>query len=611
MESFAFCSDKLLFTIRGYLLSYDILTGSTLTVPLTENVTDVETGCCCCGWCESSGGVGVVWNRYQNVSSIVFHLSRDGGMTFQRKEIKSVGGCIQRAHILHSHSSVALLVRHNSNTARFWYYSYGQSKDVHLTGIPFSVFGRVQTVLVGAGDIEMLLWDEEKLHYSANGGQSFLPVYDTSLSRSVFVYSDHNRPVQILSDRTDSFVLVAHNGDIYIGKAGILPHIKKITQISVPPATAVSFSSEPSIVLWSLLNISDSTSDIQRVQLTGDLFYPLEGSAHVCKVIMSLLYLWQLPVTSDNPSIVNTDTDLTVSEIVDKGIRESKMTVNISLVASTLPIGEKESARGMSNIKISLLDPNPSCMASTSKTTHIVAGCPSYKSIRVRRDVYDPYFLQGTGDSDWSDLTVQYDYWKLGCPHRAYYGFVYKPVLELYEYNIFKEVVVTDFVLLEVHGMHNYHYTKTAEQAGCTRKPQSWLEMLSQQEEVNPYTAWTRENYEDCLSGSGATFDKQQSYEILSNGTSNGIKFSQYNGIYIFNVTVLDKDYSFCQLSTQFAVEVFGAFPKTQLSPLTIMMYTCLVGLIGTVLFYIIDVCYLRDGEEEEEEEVRRDSFPY
>lgn len=30
-------------------------------------------------------------------------------------------------------------------------------------------------------------------------------------------------------------------------------------------------------------------------------------------------------------------------------------------------------------------------------------------------------------------------------------------------------------------------------QAGCTRKPQSWLEMLSQQEEVNPYTAWTRE----------------------------------------------------------------------------------------------------------------------
>lgn len=30
---------------------------------------------------------------------------------------------------------------------------------------------------------------------------------------------------------------------------------------------------------------------------------------------------------------------------------------------------EKESARGMSNIKISLLDPNPSCMASTSKVS--------------------------------------------------------------------------------------------------------------------------------------------------------------------------------------------------------------------------------------------------
>ncbi|PIK56076.1 putative cation channel sperm-associated protein subunit delta [Apostichopus japonicus] len=104
--------------------------------------------------------------------------------------------------------------------------------------------------------------------------------------------------------------------------------------------------------------------------------------------------------------------------------------------------------------------------------------------------------------------------------------------------------------------------------------------------------------------------DPSQPYEVLSNNTANGIKFSQYNGIYVFNITVLDPDYSFCQLETQFAVEVFGAFPKSELPALRIMMITCGLGLIALISLYVIDIFYWRNGEEERVE-TRRDSFPY
>ncbi|XP_071838478.1 cation channel sperm-associated auxiliary subunit delta-like isoform X3 [Apostichopus japonicus] len=664
--AFSFCSDLLFFILQGDLFSFHYRSRNFPQVPLDVDVTNVETSCCCVEQCYDTAvdEVVVVWNGLVNTSSHQFYLSQDGGLTFNMQKIKMPAeGLIHNAHFLHSHGCIGFLVKLSSSVAQFFYHTFSHSGGIHLKGLEQTFIGSLSSVSVGAGDGEILLWDEERLRYSANGGQSFLPVYQMSSSGSEIVdnyYSSEKRPFQILSDGSDTFVVRNYEGEIFFGKAGITPSLIKPSNVSSQMNNSVVVSSEmlyplekyssnckqecSTFCLCSTGNICPYTnsedhatfSKHQALMITQlrPVYYLDIGMT----MVLDVHYLpepWmedEFIVSVENPSIISTHTDVTVGEAVDTGVMETNLAINISLVASGLPDGERESARGMSNIKVSVIYPNPACMAQTSKTTRIVAGCPSYKQIRVRRtvevtecenmkyhqytiprDVYDRHYLQGTGpETDWGDLEVMYDYWKLGCPHPVYYGFIYKPVLELYEHDVFKEVITADFVLTEANGIYNYGYTETADTAGCKRRPQSWLLMLQQQFTVDPYTAWTRENYISCHSPEqGAeSYDPSQPYEVLSNNTTNGIKFSQYNGIYVFNITVLDPDYSFCQLETQFAVEVFGAFPKSELPALRIMMITCGLGLIALISLYVIDIFYWRDGEEERVE-TRRDSFPY
>ena len=67
-----------------------------------------------------------------------------------------------------------------------------------------------------------------------------------------------------------------------------------------------------------------------------------------------------------------------------------------------------------------------------------------------------------------------------------------------------------------------------------------------------------------------------------------------------FDYVLIITPCSFCQLRGQFAVQVYGALPKSTLPPLRIMLYTCGGGLGALLAFYITHKMWPEDVEEEE-----------
>ncbi|XP_063048599.1 cation channel sperm-associated auxiliary subunit delta-like, partial [Engraulis encrasicolus] len=91
----------------------------------------------------------------------------------------------------------------------------------------------------------------------------------------------------------------------------------------------------------------------------------------------------------------------------------------------------------------------------------------------ISKEVYDPEFLARPNAAT-SDLTIQYDYFELLCPLLVYHDMPWMPRFELWEDDTFVEYVKADFVLREIHGMHNYQYLQTAKKAKCVSQPQDW-----------------------------------------------------------------------------------------------------------------------------------------
>lgn len=56
----------------------------------------------------------------------------------------------------------------------------------------------------------------------------------------------------------------------------------------------------------------------------------------------------------------------------------------------------------------------------------------------------------------------------------------------------FQEVIETEFVLLEVHGLFTYTYSLTAQTALCKAQPQNWTTIMETASDRGPF-AWDRE----------------------------------------------------------------------------------------------------------------------
>eukprot|EP00128_Syssomonas_multiformis_P011986 Colp12_sorted_trinity150504_noHs@17729 len=106
-------------------------------------------------------------------------------------------------------------------------------------------------------------------------------------------------------------------------------------------------------------------------------------------------------------------------------------------------------------------------------------------------------------------MPVFYNYSRYGCPGNVYFGALYQPMVYLYDGAQNLRQVDADFIIYEVNGRFDYEYNVTLQN------------------------------------------------NVLNSQNFSAIKWNG-EGMFVFNVEVVDRNYSYCYYKTSFAVFVYG-----------------------------------------------------
>nr|KAF6395086.1 catsper channel auxiliary subunit epsilon [Rousettus aegyptiacus] len=158
------------------------------------------------------------------------------------------------------------------------------------------------------------------------------------------------------------------------------------------------------------------------------------------------------------------------------------------------------------------------------------------------------------------NLRVKYDWKKYGCPLRLNFKEKFHPVLQLYSDDGYIEDVDVNFIVWEIHGRDDYSFNNTMKTSGCLNEAQTWNSMHKLNKHLPLEYAWGPENYNHCFSYAiGKPGDLNQPYEIINKSNHNHLVWPmQHTGMYVFRAKILDPNYSFCNLTAIFAIEIYG-----------------------------------------------------
>nr|XP_042702389.1 cation channel sperm-associated protein subunit epsilon [Chrysemys picta bellii] len=136
----------------------------------------------------------------------------------------------------------------------------------------------------------------------------------------------------------------------------------------------------------------------------------------------------------------------------------------------------------------------------------------------------------------------------------------YTYIVYRYDGSTFVKTVEANFILWEVHGRSDYSYNSSMKQVGCLREAQTWISMLEEHENSTLDEIWGPQNYRSCFESElGPLGDLNQLYQILNHSGYNSVIWpTEYSGIYVFRVKIVDPNFSFCDLNTIFAVRTYG-----------------------------------------------------
>ncbi|XP_075780988.1 cation channel sperm-associated auxiliary subunit epsilon isoform X1 [Pelodiscus sinensis] len=208
--------------------------------------------------------------------------------------------------------------------------------------------------------------------------------------------------------------------------------------------------------------------------------------------------------------------------------------------------------------------------ALNNKLSHLFIGCPPSRHILIHRPSdktcikhnFTTYKIPGKylWNPTTEDLVVNYDWDKYGCLMDLHYATPFHPNIALYDGTTFVETVEANFILWEIHGRSDYSYNSTMKQVGCLREAQTWISMLEENKNRPLDEIWSPQNYRTCFeSQTGPLGDLNQLYQILNHSSYNSLIWPiEYSGIYVFKVKIVDPNFSFCDLSTIFAVRTYG-----------------------------------------------------
>ncbi|XP_066553444.1 cation channel sperm-associated auxiliary subunit epsilon-like [Amia ocellicauda] len=196
------------------------------------------------------------------------------------------------------------------------------------------------------------------------------------------------------------------------------------------------------------------------------------------------------------------------------------------------------------------------------------------------------------------DLVVNYDNEKFGCLRRIHYKAPFLPSIDLYDGDTFLTSVDANFIIWEVHGRKDYSFNASMQREGCLREAQTWSSMLSGNKSLSSSSmgeAWGPHNYKSCFEVTpGVLGDLSKPYEILNSSTDNFITWSQtQSGIYVFNVKILDPNFSFCDLQAVFAVQTYGVITRdfgALTEAITVTFSLIVIFVLGCTYFRYVKV---------------------
>ncbi|KAK6488828.1 cation channel sperm-associated protein subunit epsilon-like, partial [Huso huso] len=238
--------------------------------------------------------------------------------------------------------------------------------------------------------------------------------------------------------------------------------------------------------------------------------------------------------------------------------------------------------------------PGNTCDLPADRVVHIHVGCNPKRNIRVHRPWGLPckimnftnYTIPGSvlQIPTEQDLVVDYDWEKYGCLFNIYYTQPFLPSLDLYDGDVFLKSVDANFIIWEQHGRTDFSYNASMEEAYCMREAQTWKSMIAMSRNLSKKSigeAWGPNNYRTCFEVTPGIFgDLGQPYEILNRSGNNFITWSQeQSGIYVFNVKILDPNFSFCDLRTVFTVQTYGVLTSD---------HSMLIATIETIFTFVV-----------------------
>ncbi|XP_036058528.1 cation channel sperm-associated protein subunit epsilon [Onychomys torridus] len=225
----------------------------------------------------------------------------------------------------------------------------------------------------------------------------------------------------------------------------------------------------------------------------------------------------------------------------------------------------------------------------------IAVGCDADKYIQVkgfnrtechRRDfsyMIDKEYLR---DSPPENMKVRYDVGKYGCPQRLEFNDPFHPVIELYDENGFIKIVEANFIVWEIHGRNDYTFNYTMKQSGCINEAQTFKSMIEENKGLPLDDVWGPQNYKTCFSYAvGKPGDLDQPYEILNHSNKNHLLWPMdHSGMYVFRVKILDPNFSFCNLTSIFAIETFGVIPSPSVYLIVAFLFVLMLTFISILV---------------------------
>uniref|UniRef100_A0A8C7ES17 Cation channel sperm-associated auxiliary subunit delta n=1 Tax=Neovison vison TaxID=452646 RepID=A0A8C7ES17_NEOVI len=565
------------------------------------------------------------------ISQTTIYFSNTRGYKFQKfayERQAELVGSLGGTFYFHSVSQVGLLLI-DQGKARFGYSEHPLNSSF---GLPFDYNGTLGILITPGQKGILIFWFEKSLLVSRNSGQLVYPVHVREGPNTLYSsISEANITIHSVAANEYELAVLTQENNLYYGSLGILSSslIKFAGQNICTQDAALMFTDVGRVeILTPIPDLMFPAFDFQKcsVNIQAILMDP-QLEVDVCKAELlegefdnkmytidmnSKLELTALMIPRPGKSLiplamVSNPHSLGLQAIIyEDGYTydgNTKHRMNISLkqqhhwgradpnFTSSIkrPTGSTITL-DIANKEISCVDLKPLVkffeISACQNNILDPVGLQDNYSYVIERDAYDPSFQ---GQKAAEDLLVQYKYEKLGCPSLVYWDNPWKPTLELWREGKFQEVIETEFVLLEVHGLFTYTYSLTAQTALCKAQPQNWTTIMETAGDRRPF-AWDRENYVSCHDPDNEAPLRWPNvpYQILGGPTANKVIFNQRNGIYIFYISIVDPYYSYCHLETTFSIYVYGAFPLSVILAAATIIPLVAVMLLSVWLAYAI-----------------------